>query len=620
MSLQYWLPLNGNANNQGLKNDVPTIVGTGITYSSGKIGQSATFPNNCASYIHLPGLNLQEGAFCAWIKILGEGSGNSYQYIISEGRDSNSIGTNIRVTKAGTSLAFVTHGKTININVELNKWFHIAGVFGDGKISLYKDGILSTSTTYTTDTDYSQSNDKLVLGKMSYGYTQTANYFPFNGQLNDVRIYNHALSAKEVEEISKGLILHYKLDGSNETLLPFGYQQLEYIEGAGAAYKNIGYKFNPETDSFKCTFKGNDTSNNGMIFASSSGRYFWLYYYGSSGVRIYADNGSGQQGIAGITNDLNIHTCEYKNKHYYTDGTDRGSLTNTYTECSNSMNIFSYGGASYVFKGRMYYLEIKRNNVVQKILIPAKRISDSVIGMYDIITNDFYSSESSTGFTAGPVVGTPSIIYDSGGYNNNGTIVGSLQAKTSSARYNCCTYIETGASQYINTPVLNLNNEAITLNIWFKSSNTSPPSNYHMVVDSISNRQWYEMCINSSGYFRGGLFVNGSRYADNCSLTTALNGQWHMLTLSYDGNTIRRYYDGIDSKDTTIAKNTGLSSPTAIRIGYDGQSSYACTQTFLSDFRIYSTALTAEQVKELYDTSVSIDSFGNIHTREVVEI
>jgi hypothetical protein len=108
--------------------------------------------------------------------------------------------------------------------------------------------------------------------------------------------------------------------------------------------------------------------------------------------------------------------------------------------------------------------------------------------MYDIITNDFYSSESSTGFTAGPVVGTPSIIYDSGGYNNNGTIVGSLQAKTSSARYNCCTYIETGASQYINTPVLNLNNEAITLNIWFKSSNTSPPSNYHMVVDSISNR------------------------------------------------------------------------------------------------------------------------------------
>jgi len=33
-----------------------------------------------------------------------------------------------------------------------------------------------------------------------------------NGYLNDFRIYNHALSTKEVREIAKGLLLHYKLD------------------------------------------------------------------------------------------------------------------------------------------------------------------------------------------------------------------------------------------------------------------------------------------------------------------------------------------------------------------------------------------------------------------------
>ena len=30
--------------------------------------------------------------------------------------------------------------------------------------------------------------------------------------MNDFRIYNHCLSNKEIEEIAKGLILHYKLD------------------------------------------------------------------------------------------------------------------------------------------------------------------------------------------------------------------------------------------------------------------------------------------------------------------------------------------------------------------------------------------------------------------------
>jgi hypothetical protein len=39
-----------------------------------------------------------------------------------------------------------------------------------------------------------------------------------------------------------------------------------------------------------------------------------------------------------------------------------------------------------------------------------------------------------------------------------------------------------------------------------------------------------------------------------------------------------------------------------------------------SDFRLYYTAFTPEQIKELYNTSMSIDNNGNIHARELVEL
>ena len=40
----------------------------------------------------------------------------------------------------------------------------------------------------------------------------------------------------------------------------------------------------------------------------------------------------------------------------------------------------------------------------------------------------------------------------------------------------------------------------------------------------------------------------------------------------------------------------------------------------ISDFRIYATALSEEDILELYHTSATIDNKGNIYARELVEI
>lgn len=198
--------------------------------------------------------------------------------------------------------------------------------------------------------------------------------------------------------------LYARIDGTDfgAYLLPNDYQRLEYIESTGTSYINTGTKFNPETDSCKLTFKGNDMSNNGMMLASNGGKYFWLYYY-SAGINVYADNGSGQQNVAGITRDLNKHSVEWRGKHSYFDGTDKGTLSNSYTETTNNIWLFSYGSNGYPFKGRIYYAEICRSGVLNRVFIPAKRKSDGAVGMYDLVNSVFYQSNN-TAFIAGPEI------------------------------------------------------------------------------------------------------------------------------------------------------------------------------------------------------------------------
>jgi hypothetical protein len=211
---------------------------------------------------------------------------------------------------------------------------------------------------------------------------------------------------------------------------------------------------------------------------------------------------------------------------------------------------------------------------------------------------------------------------DCSGYGHHGTKTGTLTIDDDTARYGSSIFCANGANGYIDTPTLNMPTDAITMNIWFKTTSNAPTSDYHMIVDSIGNstrRQDYEMCVYKTGYFRGGLRINNTRYVDNTDNTTGCDGHWHMLTLSYDGATVKRYYDGVLKKSTSVAISTGLYATAALRLFKDGYSSYACINANLSDFRIYCTALLDTEIKKLYNVGMGIDSIGNIHAGEYNE-
>jgi hypothetical protein len=62
---------------------------------------------------------------------------------------------------------------------------------------------------------YQSDASNLCIGRETYA----SGHFSFNGDICDVRIYDHALSIKEIQELSKGLMLHYTFNdiGSEST-------------------------------------------------------------------------------------------------------------------------------------------------------------------------------------------------------------------------------------------------------------------------------------------------------------------------------------------------------------------------------------------------------------------
>ena len=75
------------------------------------------------------------------------------------------------------------------------QWHHIAATWGDGSVKLYVDGVIISETAYTSS-GYNLTN--IYLGQMA---NASRTYI---GILDDVQIYNHALSDAEVQSAMAG--------------------------------------------------------------------------------------------------------------------------------------------------------------------------------------------------------------------------------------------------------------------------------------------------------------------------------------------------------------------------------------------------------------------------------
>ena len=195
MSLQVWLPLNGNLNNQGLSE--VTVINNGATVNSnGKIGSCYLVNNsNKIFFSSYPWMTMKpQYNFSCFFWVKGTTNGwlfacSAWEFMLRP--------SFIQVHLGGSGAYAARYTDTFDTNT----WYHLGFTWSgtEGKLRLYLNG----SLVATSD----------VPSSASYDIASSFN-IPYDGPryINDFRLYDHCLSAKEVKEISKGLSLHYLMN------------------------------------------------------------------------------------------------------------------------------------------------------------------------------------------------------------------------------------------------------------------------------------------------------------------------------------------------------------------------------------------------------------------------
>ena len=580
MSLQVWLPLNKDLHNQGLQNTIFTNHSVTIN-NSGKIGKCYSF-NGSSSYLianFTPKTIVpNEMSFCCWVKLntinkvhtlfcsrTKTGAGLCI-FILSSNQ--------LRFDNMGNTNS-ATYQTTFTPTFSANQWYHIAVIQTSTHKKLYIDGVLKQTVAKTpgsgSNTSSSNSATKATIGG-SGANNATDNWL--NGYLNDVRIYNHALSDKEVEEISKGLVLHYKLDGG--PTFPPRNLLLNSKKDAGqshTSYAVANFNFS------EALVSGNHYTIIAKVNTSSQKKSVAFYHSGGSyqmgGWRPISSNGiykvsfTATSNMASQTSGSGYGFCRV----YTSNNSGKGQGSTTLSGTANVEWITLYWGSG------------------EGIYAPAEEYDE--------------------------------ICYDSSGYNNNGTIVGTQYAILPSDKYQSSMYINQNCYIAIGTQLYSMRDE-MTTNLWINktwSSNTGTP------LSSVQGGGFGWQCNSTNYTFYCGTGASSNTYISKALTVNNLASGWHMLSATYDGLALRLYIDGVlQSTTTKYTTKTPLyyNNNSGMFIGRESNGNVNTSSTdkfygYINDVRIYATALTEVQIKELYNTSATIDNLGNIHTREFYE-
>jgi hypothetical protein len=194
-----YYPFNGNANNEfGNGNDGEVRGAVLVRDRHGDSDRAYKFAATSRQFIVMTGkeaaipVGNAERTLSLWASTAGRAFHPGHS-AAEWGRKSNSKRFGVFVRRTGR-LAFISEGNDLdtNVNVDDSAWHHMVVSYGGGAVEVYLDGVLQRAGPKDLNTE---GNDIYI------GCGAAAREEFFNGTIDDVRIYNRALSESEVKEL-----------------------------------------------------------------------------------------------------------------------------------------------------------------------------------------------------------------------------------------------------------------------------------------------------------------------------------------------------------------------------------------------------------------------------------
>ena len=204
-------------------------------------------------------------------------------------------------------------------------------------------------------------------------------------------------------------------DGNNNPsnaivpLLPSEYEQKTYIEGNGNAYLNTGIvgHTNDVVQIKFCTTKKDSTDWHYIIgYENGEGNRFGIYHQNANIFNVDFWKGAGNANRKTNICSAALNTIyEFNVANCYVDDIAnstkilKASTLGTYSSSITYKILDNRSSKKGHRTTRIYYCRIYKAGIKVRDYIPAMRKSDNVYGLYDLVSNAFYTSSSTTAFS-----------------------------------------------------------------------------------------------------------------------------------------------------------------------------------------------------------------------------